>query len=107
MINLEFDMRVFRDEIREVVREVIREESKQEMSKPTLQVQTLPPFLTRDELKQLLHIGDTKAAELLKRRDFPVLRQAGVLIPSHLFIKWVEANTEWIALNAKLYKSIS
>lgn len=107
MINLEFDMRVFREEIREVVREVIREESKQATSNPTLQVHTLPPFITRDELKQLLHIGDTKAAELLKRSDFPVLRQAGVLIPSHLFIKWVEANTEWIALNAKLYKSIS
>ncbi|MER2107425.1 MAG: DNA-binding protein [Solibacillus sp.] len=107
MINMQFDMRVFRDEIRDVVREVIREESQQATSKPTLQVQTLPPFLTRDELKQLFHIGDTKAAELLKRSDFPVLREAGVLIPSHLLIKWVEANTEWIVINTKLYQSIS
>lgn len=90
----------------EELREVIREEVKAAIQESLSQVKELPPFLTRSELKQLFHIGETKVSELLSRSDFPVLREAGVLIPTHLLMKWVEANTDWVKSNTTYLKSI-
>lgn len=99
MIN--FDTEIFREIIREELESVL------EAQKPS-QIAELPPMLTRDQLKQFLHIGDTKAAELLGRADFPVLREAGrPLIPTHLLMQWVESNTQWIRKNTKGFKAIS
>ena len=76
--------------------------------KPHVRIIDLPPFLTRAQLKELFHIKDTKASELLSRSDFPVLREAGgVLIPTHMLMQWVEINTDWVQSNTTYLKSIS
>lgn len=92
----------FKTQIMQEFRTMIREEMSATLLEFNMQLQQLPPFLTKAELKELLRIGDTKASELLGRADFPVLREAGVLIPKHLFIQWVEANTQWIDINTGL-----
>ncbi|QDQ03180.1 DNA-binding protein [Lysinibacillus fusiformis] len=92
----------FKAQIMQEFRNMIREEMAATLLESNLQLQQLPPFLTKDELKELLRIKDTKASELLGRADFPVLREAGVLVPTHLFIQWVEANTQWIDINTGL-----
>ncbi|ENQ3106552.1 helix-turn-helix domain-containing protein [Bacillus cereus] len=83
-------------------RQIIREE----VERATVHLQKkneLPPFLTVTELMELLHIKRTKASELLNRSDFPVFREAGVLIPTHLFFQWIEKHTSWIEENTEFY----
>jgi len=92
----------FKAQIMQEFRTMIREEMAAILLDSNMQIQQLPPLLTKAELKKLLRIGDTKASELLGRSDFPVLREAGVLIPTHLFFQWVEANTQWIDVNTGL-----
>ncbi|PEZ05538.1 hypothetical protein CN326_13820 [Bacillus sp. AFS018417] len=83
-------------------RQIIREEV--ERATVHLQKQNeLPPFLTVTELMELLHIKRTKASELLNRSDFPVFREAGVLIPTHLLFQWIEKHTFWIEENTEFY----
>lgn len=50
------------------LRQIIKEEIKQTLSE-TIITNELPPLLTRKELKQLFHIGETKTSELLGRAD--------------------------------------
>lgn len=92
MIN--FDIESFRKIIREEVQKAT--EHLQPMNE-------LPPFLTITELMDLLHIKRTKASELLNRSDFPVCREAGVLIPTHLLFKWMENHTDWVENNTEYY----
>ena len=92
MLNVQFDADALRQMIREEVREAVKEHSK---------AQELPPMLTVTELMELLHIGRTKASELLGRADFPVFREAGVLIPINLLFEWIERNTHWVEQNTK------
>ena len=99
MINFQFDTAAFREMIREEVQTVL-------VAQKPIQITELPPLLTKEELKELLHIKDTKASELLARPDFPVLREAGVLIPTHLLMQWIEDNTQWIKKNTKPFKAI-
>jgi hypothetical protein len=54
-------------------------------------------------MMEVLHISQTKASELLNSPDFPVFREAGVLIPTHLLFKWIEKNTRWIAENTNYF----
>ncbi|MGG4306771.1 DNA-binding protein [Bacillus wiedmannii] len=83
-------------------RQIIREEV-QKATEHLQPMKELPPFLTISELMELLHIKRTKASELLNRSDFPVCREAGVLIPTHLLFKWMENHTEWIENNTEYY----
>lgn len=83
-------------------RQIIREE----VERATVHIQKqneLPPFLTVTELMELLHIKRTKASELLNRSDFPVFREAGVLIPTHLLFQWIEKHTSWVEENTEFY----
>ncbi|WP_252503236.1 DNA-binding protein [Sporosarcina sp. Marseille-Q4943] len=95
MINTSFDVEALRQIIREEVRGVMSEK---------LQTNTLPPLLTRTELMELLHIGPTKAAELMARPDFPVMREAGVLIPTDKLFQWIDRHTRWVEDNTGFYK---
>ncbi|SFI03097.1 MULTISPECIES: helix-turn-helix domain-containing protein [unclassified Bacillus (in: firmicutes)] len=91
---LSFDVESFRQIIRE------------EVERATVHIQKqneLPPFLTVTELMELLHIKRTKASELLNRSDFPVFREAGVLIPTHLLFQWIEKHTSWVEENTEFY----
>lgn len=97
MLKVQFDIEEFR--------EIIREELKVNSSNQVI-IKELPAMLTREELKKLLCIGDTKASELLSRPDFPVFREAGVLIPTHLLIKWIEDNTQCISKYKLPFKSV-
>lgn len=97
MLNVQFDPEALRQIIREEVREAVIESN---------QVRQLPPFLTRKELMELLHISSTKTSELLGRADFPVFREAGLLIPTDLLFKWIEKNTQWIEDNSKFLSVI-
>lgn len=63
--------------------------------------QALPPILNRTQLMDLLDIGSTKAAELLNRGDFPVVRELGhPRILTHQLIQWMERHSDWIDDNA-------
>ncbi|HDX9652512.1 TPA: helix-turn-helix domain-containing protein [Bacillus wiedmannii] len=86
----------------ESFRQIIREEV-QKATEHLQQTKELPPFLTITEMMELLHIKRTKASELLNRSDFPVCREAGVLIPTHLLFKWMEQHTEWVETNTEYF----
>lgn len=92
MLNVQFDPEALRQIIREEVREAVISSNKGK---------DLPPLLTRKELMELLHIGPTKTSELMGRADFPVFREAGLLIPTDLLFKWIEKNTQWVEENTK------
>ncbi|MEB9683545.1 hypothetical protein BK742_13050 [Bacillus thuringiensis serovar pingluonsis] len=91
---LNFDVESFRKIIREEV---------QRATDHLQPMKELPPFLTITELMGLLHIKRTKASELLNRSDFPVCREAGVLIPTHLLFKWMENHTDWVENNTEYH----
>ena len=86
----------------EQFREVLRQEIDKAMA-DVVRKNELPPMLTKKEFMELLRIKDTKASELLNRPDFPVFREAGVLIPTHLLFKWIEKNTRWLEDNSKYF----
>lgn len=96
MFNVNFDA----EEFRKIIREELEANQKQQV------VEELPAMMTRSELKAFLHIGDTKTSELLARADFPVFREAGVLIPTHLLMRWIEEHTDWIQSNTKPFKVV-
>ena len=91
------------DLINDEFREILRQEIKNAMAEVVQQSQ-LPPMLNRKQLMELLQIGPTKCSELLNRADFPVFREAGVLIPTHMLFKWIENNTRWVEENGKWYR---
>lgn len=97
MFNINFDSEEFR--------KIIREELEVNMPKQQM-IEELPAMMTRSELKSFLRIGDTKASELLARADFPVFREAGVLIPTHLLMRWIEEHTECIQSDRKPFKVV-
>lgn len=97
MFNIEFDT--------EELRKMIHEEVKKAVSE-AVSTTELPPLLTRKELMQLLHIGETKTSELLGRSDFPVFREAGVLIPTKALFEWIDKHTEWVDTNTQYFKSV-
>jgi len=86
----------------EKFRQVLREEISKAVSEIVRQNQ-LPPFLTKTELMGVLRIKSTKASELMNRPDFPVCREAGILIPTHLLFKWIEKNTRWLEHNSRYF----
>ncbi len=96
----------------EQFREVLRQEIEKAMTDVAEKLATqskkseLPPMLTKKEFMNLLRIKDTKASELLNRPDFPVFREAGVLIPTHLLFKWIEKNTNWLEENSKYFDQV-
>ncbi|SFM44203.1 hypothetical protein [Salibacterium qingdaonense] len=60
----------------------------------------LPVLLTKQELKEVLGIGNTKASELLNRPDFPVIREFGnPKVPRDQLLKWIDEHTEWVEEN--------
>ncbi|MEK3882383.1 DNA-binding protein [Paenibacillus sp. PL2-23] len=66
---------------------------------------SLPPVLTRSQLMEFLDIGSTKAAELLNRADFPVVRELGhPRILTHQLIQWMERHSDWVNDNAPDHK---
>ncbi len=101
----------FEDTIRQIIREETSDIIQTEISKVLEDIKTqnqLKPFLTREEMMELFHIGPTKATELLKRPDFPVFREAGVLIPTEMLLEWVRRNTRWVERNTSfINKAIS
>lgn len=97
MFNVEFDAETLRQIIREEVREAVRDSVKS---------QELPPLLTRKEMMEVLHIGATKAAELMARPDFPVFREAGVLIPTDKLFEWIDKHTRWVEDNTGYFKVV-
>lgn len=66
----------------------------------------LPPMLTVSMLKEVLHIKSWKASELLGRPDFPVLREAGVLIPRDKLFEWIDNNLDWVQNNTKYFEVV-
>ncbi|MED4977192.1 DNA-binding protein [Heyndrickxia faecalis] len=86
----------------EQFREVLRQEIDKALA-DVVRKNELPPMLTKKEFMELLRIKDTKASELLNRPDFPVFREAGVLIPTHLLFQWIEKNTRWVEENSNYF----
>ena len=95
-VNLDFTDDAFREVLRQEIKNAVEEVVRQNQ---------LPPLLTRKEFMKLLNISETKASELLNRVDFPVFREAGILIPTHLLFKWIEKNTRWIGENTDYYSN--
>lgn len=86
----------------EEFRKLLREEIKKAVAEIAKESQ-LPPMISRKQLMELFQIGPTKCSELLNRADFPVFREAGVLIPTHLLMKWIEKNTRWVENNTEYF----
>lgn len=60
----------------------------------------LPPILNKQQFMEMLDIGATKAAELLNRPGFPVIRDFGnPRVPTHLLMQWIEEHTDWVSKN--------
>ncbi|MET4562735.1 hypothetical protein ABIA69_003926 [Lysinibacillus parviboronicapiens] len=55
LFSKEFKVQIMQD-----FRNMIREEMTATLLESNMQLQQLPPFLTKTELKELLRIGDTK-----------------------------------------------
>ncbi|OAH53119.1 hypothetical protein AWH48_12240 [Domibacillus aminovorans] len=66
----------------------------------------LPPMLNNKQMQEVLQISKTKATELLNRPDFPVFREAGVLIPTHRLFEWIDSNTRWVNDNTGFFKDV-
>lgn len=94
-VNLDFADDNFREMLRKEIKNAVAD---------VIQQNQLPPMLTRKQFMELLSIGETKASELLNRPDFPVFREAGVLIPTHLLFKWIEQHTRWVTDNTSYFK---
>ncbi|MGX2958015.1 DNA-binding protein [Peribacillus sp. JNUCC 23] len=94
-VNLDFADDNFREMLRKEIKNAVAD---------VIQQNQLPPLLTRKQLMKLMDIGETKAAELFNRPDFPVFREAGVLIPTHLLFKWIEQHTRWVDENTRYFK---
>ncbi|MGE8079062.1 DNA-binding protein [Peribacillus loiseleuriae] len=93
-VNLDFADDNFREMLREEIKNAVADVIRQNQ---------LPPMLTRKQLMELFNIGETKASELLNRSDFPVFREAGVLIPTHMLFKWIEQHTRWFEDNTDYF----
>ncbi|MGD6845265.1 hypothetical protein ACQCVH_22435 [Bacillus infantis] len=63
-----------------------------------------PAIMTRTEAMEFLKCGATTMSELMRRPDFPVVREFGVRIPTHLLMKWIEQHTNWVEQNTKFYE---
>jgi hypothetical protein len=66
----------------------------------------LPLVLTREEAMQVLRVGATTMSELMRRPDFPVNREFGIKIPSHMLMKWIEQHTRWMEQNSNYFQAI-
>ena len=97
MLKMSFDVEELRTIIREEVREAVRD---------SIKTKELPPLLTRTELMELFHIGQTKTAELMGRADFPVMREAGVLIPTEKLFRWIDRHTRWVEDNTNFFQVV-
>ncbi|MDF1511057.1 transcriptional regulator [Bacillus phage vB_Bacillus_1020A] len=64
----------------------------------------LPLVLTREEAMNVLRCGSTTMSELMRRPDFPVIREFGVKIPTHMLMKWIERNTNWVEKNTNYFE---
>ncbi|WP_107951344.1 hypothetical protein [Lysinibacillus parviboronicapiens] len=96
----------FKADIRKEFRQLFREELEKAFAPKPL-VRELPVLLTRDQMKELFNIKDTKAAELLGRIDFPKFHEAGrVLIPTKALLHWIDEHTEWVNTHTTYFKSI-
>ncbi|MFJ8245210.1 hypothetical protein [Peribacillus asahii] len=84
------------------VREIFREEIERALT-DVLQQKQLPPILTRGEAMEVLKCGPTKMSELMARSDFPVNREFGIKIPTHMLMKWIEKNTSWMEQNTSYF----
>ncbi|WP_342505905.1 DNA-binding protein [Sporosarcina sp. FSL K6-2383] len=99
MLTVEFDY----EKLAEAMRPVVREEI-QEMMKSKSESQEWPPLLTVTQLKELFHIKSWKASELMGRPDFPVIREAGVLIHRDKLFEWIDRHTKWVDDNTSYFK---
>lgn len=100
MLTVEFDY----VKLAEAMRPVIREEI-QEMKKGKYGTQEWPFLMTVTQLKEFFHIKSWKASELMGRPDFPVIREAGVLIHRDKLFEWIDRNTQWVEDNTKYFKA--
>ncbi|KAA0944116.1 DNA-binding protein [Sporosarcina sp. ANT_H38] len=64
----------------------------------------LPPLLTRKEMMAVLRISSWKATELMGRPDFPVCREAGILIRTDRLFEWIDKHTPWVESNTGYFK---
>lgn len=81
-------------------------EGVQEMLGEKLSNNELPPLLTIEQFKEVMHIKSWKASELLGRPDFPVLREAGVLIPRDRLFEWIDNNLDWVENNTGFFEVV-
>ena len=96
MFNL--DHEAFRNMFREIIAEEVAG------ALQDFRTTQLPPMLTKQEFMEVMKIKETMASQLINRADFPVFKEAGLRIPTHLLFKWIEENTDWVAENTDYYK---
>ncbi|MEK4150028.1 hypothetical protein NST02_23580 [Robertmurraya sp. FSL W8-0741] len=101
---LKLDM-IISDEFIDAVAQKIADRATEVILERSKSMKTdLPPILTRDEAMEVLKCGSTTMSELMRRPDFPVIREFGVKIPTHMLMKWIERNTNWIEKNTNYFE---
>lgn len=89
------------EELQNMIKSVVNTTVEQVVASSTY---SFPPMLDKNHLMKFLGIRPTKAAELLNREDFPVIREFGrPRVPLHSLITWIDEHTEWVRDNAKGY----
>ena len=92
-MNIEFDEQ-FYENIAVKVAEKLAERMGESRNQPEL-----PLILTRDDVKELMDIGENKTSELMS--ILPKIKGfSHPKIPSQSFLEWISENTEWVEKNA-------
>lgn len=101
MLTMEFDY----DKLADALVPKLIERMKEDIH-VLLPAHDLPPLLTRTQMMELLHISSWKATELFGRPDFPVFREAGLLIPTKKLFEWIDRHTQWVEENTNYFNVV-
>jgi predicted DNA-binding transcriptional regulator AlpA len=84
-------------------RQIIREEVESVQAKQ----EGVPKLMDTKELMAFLGVSRSKASELLKRADFPVIRELGhPRVPAQQLMQWIDRHTEWVEENTDFLKAM-
>ncbi|WP_281659098.1 hypothetical protein [Halobacillus sp. Cin3] len=91
-MKVEFDNQFY-----EIIAEKVAEKLATKMERTS--EPTLPLILSRDDVKEILDIGQNKTSELMS--ILPKIKGfSHPKIPSKSFLEWINENTEWVEKNA-------
>lgn len=94
----------------EDLRKVVSEEVNKAMvkrGKVEGRIKQLPPFLTRKEFMEVMHISAPTAIKIMERPDFKVFRKGKILIETEFLFDWIHRNSDWVEEYTGYFRSVS